>query len=277
MVTRFITVLGAYLANNQIIFILDKYIQHWYTDQLFNVHLTFTLTNCWRKSIISDQQKCTWSIYIMGVFFFTTCLLNQKRAVIQDEQNRNILSETGMAVNWGNVSPKPRGGVSSFWFLLEEKEQSTLFYLCGPPAQLSFSLPFFPLWYTSFTAHRWDSSLFRYCVYWMWSWFSSPENPPYLLHPTIMVSQYIFTLCDIWWFAGLSASFCPPDHFSTWYHQHWNLNLLKTPNLWCVSFPTGHFCLTNTACKSDSVCYMNYQSLCVFKKMLVCMCVACRG
>lgn len=75
----------------------------------------------------------------MGVFFFTACLLNQKRAVIQDEQNRNILSETGMAVNWGNVSPKPRGGVSSFWFLLEEKEQSTLFYLCGPPAQLSFS------------------------------------------------------------------------------------------------------------------------------------------
>ncbi len=61
--------------------------------------------------------------------------------MIQDERNRNILSEAAMAVNWGNTSLNPRGGVSSFRFLQEEKEQSTLFYLCGPPAQLSFSLP----------------------------------------------------------------------------------------------------------------------------------------
>lgn len=67
-------------------------------------------------------------------------LMNRRDAMIQDEQNKNILSETGMAVNWGNTSPNPRGGVSSFRFLQEEKEQSTLFYLCGPPAQLSFSL-----------------------------------------------------------------------------------------------------------------------------------------
>ncbi len=45
-----------------------------------------------------------------------------------------------MAVNWGNTSLNPKGGVSSFRILQEEKEQSTLFYLCGPAAQLSFSL-----------------------------------------------------------------------------------------------------------------------------------------
>lgn len=64
----------------------------------------------------------------------------RREAMIQDEQNRNILSEAAMAVNWGNTSLNPRGGVSSFRFLQEEREQSTLFYLCGPPAQLSFSL-----------------------------------------------------------------------------------------------------------------------------------------
>lgn len=58
----------------------------------------------------------------------------------QDKQNRNILSAAAMAVNWGNTSLNPRGGVSSFRFFHEEKEQSTLFYLCGPAAQLSFSL-----------------------------------------------------------------------------------------------------------------------------------------
>lgn len=60
--------------------------------------------------------------------------------MVQDEQNRNILSEAATAVNWGNTSLNPRGGVSSFRFLQEEKEQSTLFYLCGPPAQLSLPL-----------------------------------------------------------------------------------------------------------------------------------------
>lgn len=59
--------------------------------------------------------------------------------MIQDEQNRNVLFEAVMAVNWRNTSPKPRGGVSSFRFFQEEKEQSTLFYLCGPTAQLSSS------------------------------------------------------------------------------------------------------------------------------------------
>lgn len=67
------------------------------------------------------------------------CLMNERKAMIHEKRNRNILSETGMSVNWGNTSPKSRGGVSSFRFLQEEKEQSILFYLCGPAAQLSFS------------------------------------------------------------------------------------------------------------------------------------------
>lgn len=49
------------------------------------------------------------------------------------------MSEAATAVNWGNTSPNPKGGVSSFRFLEEEKEQSTLFYLCGPPDRLSSS------------------------------------------------------------------------------------------------------------------------------------------
>ena len=86
--------------------------------------------------------------------------INGAEAMTQAEKNRNILSESAMAGNWGNTSLNPRGGVSSFGFLDEEKEQSTLFYLCGPVAQFSFpfclSLPFFPSCYSLFTAHRCD-------------------------------------------------------------------------------------------------------------------------
>lgn len=65
----------------------------------------------------------------------------ERRAVtIQDKQNRNILSRRATAVNGRNTSLNPRGGVSSFRFLQEEKEQSTLFYLCGPMSRLSLSL-----------------------------------------------------------------------------------------------------------------------------------------
>lgn len=78
--------------------------------------------------------------FALGGFFMMILLMKRREAMIQDEQNRNILSEAAMAVNWGNTSLNPRGGVSYFRFLQEEKEQSTLFYLCGPPAQLSFSL-----------------------------------------------------------------------------------------------------------------------------------------
>lgn len=70
----------------------------------------------------------------------TAVLVDSREAMTQDQRNRNILSGTGMAVNWGNTSPNPRGGVSSFRLLEEEKEQSSLFYLCGPSARLSSPL-----------------------------------------------------------------------------------------------------------------------------------------
>lgn len=73
-------------------------------------------------------------------YFMMITLMKTGEAMVQDEQNRNILSEAATAENWGNTSLNPRGGVSSFRFLQEEKEQSTLFYLCGPPAQLSLPL-----------------------------------------------------------------------------------------------------------------------------------------
>lgn len=75
-----------------------------------------------------------------GSFFMTPFMVDSREAMTQDQRNRNILSGTGMAVNWGNTSPNPRGGVSSFRFLEEEKEQSSVFYLCGPPARLSSPL-----------------------------------------------------------------------------------------------------------------------------------------
>lgn len=90
---------------------------------------------------------------------------NRTEATVKDEKNRNILSQTAMASNWGNTSPNPKGGVSSFRFLEEEKEQSTLFYLCGPLAQLSFSVclswSLFPSRYGLFTAHRCGLFSFR--------------------------------------------------------------------------------------------------------------------
>lgn len=94
--------------------------------------------------------------------------MNKRQAMVQDKQNRNILSETGIAVTWGNTSLNPRGGVSSFRFLQEENEQSALFYLCGPLAQLSFSVclcPSFPLHipHSLFTDEA--CSLFSWCVY----------------------------------------------------------------------------------------------------------------
>lgn len=153
---------------------------------------------------------------------FLTGKKRRKEKRIQDEQNRNILF---MAVNWGNTSLNPRGGVSSFRFLHEEKEQNTLFYLCGPPAQLSFSLlslPLFPSCYASFTVHRCGLFSVQVVCMCMWSLISSPEMPPYpcshLCDLSFLLALYLcscktlnsyktqFSISDLLWCPSLFVS-----------------------------------------------------------------------
>lgn len=87
----------------------------------------------WRiQTLISD---C-----LLDFFMFSLIKWRDKKQWYKMRQNRNTLSKAATAADLGNTSLNPRGGVSSFRLLEEEKEQSTLFYLCGPAAQLSLPL-----------------------------------------------------------------------------------------------------------------------------------------